>query len=79
MTDEQTKAFIERLDQFAKANNLTVNGLTAAIGKSNSYFRNTYQSGGYIRREIWDTIREKIDEDSRRVIDYILEKGEFSK
>ncbi len=61
MTDEQTKGFIERLDQFAKANNMTINAVTAAIGKSNSYFRNTYQSGGSIRREIWDMVREKID------------------
>lgn len=61
MTDEQTKAFMERLSQFANANNTTINGITAAIGKSNSYFRNTFQQGGYIRREVWDDIREKID------------------
>lgn len=61
MTDEQTKAFMERFSQFAKANGLSINGITAIIGKSNSYFRNTFQQGGYIRREVWDEIREKID------------------
>lgn len=61
MTDEQTKAFLDRFSQFASANNTTVNGITARIGKSNSYFRNTFQQGGYIRREVWDEIREKID------------------
>lgn len=61
MTNEQTKAFIDRLSQFCFANNTTINSLTAAIGKSNSYFRNTYQSGGFIRREVWEEIREKID------------------
>ena len=61
MTDEQTKEFMDRLSQFAFANGTTINGITATIGKSNSYFRNTFQSGGYIRREVWDTIREKID------------------
>ena len=61
MTDEQTKAFMDRLSQFASANNTTINGITATIGRSNSYFRNTFQQGGYIRREVWEDIREKID------------------
>lgn len=61
MTDEQTRAFMERLGEFAKANNTTINGITAAIGKSNSYFRNTFQTGGYIRKEVWDDVRELID------------------
>ena len=61
MTDEQTRAFMDRLSKFASANNTTINGITAIIGKSNSYFRNTFQQGGYIRREVWDEIKEKID------------------
>jgi len=61
MTNEQTKNFMERLNKFAIANGTTINGITAAIGRSNSYFRNTFQTGGYIRREVWDDIREKID------------------
>ena len=61
MTDEETRAFMDRLSQFARANNTSINGITAAIGKSNSYFRNTFQGGGYIRKEVWDEIREKID------------------
>ena len=58
MTDEQTRAFMDRLSKFASANNTTINGITAIIGKSNSYFRNTFQQGGYIRREVWDEIKE---------------------
>ena len=73
MTDEQTRAFMERLSKFAAANGTTINGLTAAIGRSNSYFRNTYQSGGYIRREVWDDIREKIDP---QINPEWIEKGE---
>ena len=61
MTDEQTRAFMDRLSQFARANNTTINNITALIGKSNSYFRNTFQGGGYIRKEVWDEIREKVD------------------
>ena len=61
MTDEQTRAFMERFSQFARANGTTINAITALIGKSNSYFRNTFQSGGYIRKEVWDEIRDKID------------------
>jgi SOS-response transcriptional repressor LexA len=61
MTDNETKAFMERLSKFAAANNTSINGITAVIGKSNSYFRNTFQGGGYIRKDVWDLIREKID------------------
>ena len=61
MTDEQTRAFMDRFTQFAKANGTTINAITALIGKSNSYFRNTFQSGGYIRKDVWDEIREKVD------------------
>lgn len=72
MTDEQTKAFMDRLGQFANANGLTINGVTALIGKSNSYFRNTFQQSGYIRREVWDDVREKVDP---RVNPEWIEKG----
>lgn len=61
MTNEETGAFMERLSTFAKMNGTSINGITSIIGKSNSYFRNTFQQGGYIRREVWDLIREKID------------------
>ena len=61
MREQETKAFMERLSEFARANNTTVNAMTATLGKSNAYFRNTFQGGGYIRREVWDEVREKID------------------
>ena len=61
MTDEKTKEFMARLSKFAKANNTSVNNIQGVIGKSNSYFRNTYQQSGFIRREVWSEIRNKID------------------
>lgn len=61
MIDEKTKGFMQRFSEFAYANNTNISSITAVIGKSNSYFRNTFQQSGYIRKEVWDDIREKID------------------